>query len=221
MTPYSCRGGVNNFDSSLVDAWIFSGHTNAEAPASITGEKGMALTCRNFAWTEQSGFDGQGFLVFDGVDDFLLSTENYGKLRTVICSFYNLSAPNNDSMVLDCRDTVNSGGINVSYKAAGNNNSRNGIGGLGVYQYPFTEEEELKDVWVNEQGVCGNAYNVSSTTQIPDSIRKITVGTAFNTAIYRNCAVRFIALYSESLTDAQCRAQIAYITALWESRKNG
>lgn len=40
-------------DPSLIDAWIFSGHTNAEAPAEILGEKGTALACNNFAWNEE------------------------------------------------------------------------------------------------------------------------------------------------------------------------
>lgn len=48
-------------NDSLVDAWVFSGYENADAPTSIVGVNGNKLACHNFAWNSQeSGFkDGR------------------------------------------------------------------------------------------------------------------------------------------------------------------
>ena len=70
--------------SALVDAWIFGGHTNSEEPAEIPGEKGTALQCHNFAWTDGSGFgsgDNAGYLLTDGVDDYMDTAEGWPLLR--------------------------------------------------------------------------------------------------------------------------------------------
>ena len=58
-------------DASLVDAWIFSGYKNEDAPATIAGVNGIELTCNNFAWNEEGSGFKDGALWFDGVDDYL------------------------------------------------------------------------------------------------------------------------------------------------------
>ena len=59
----------DGLDASLVDAWIFSGWKNEDAPASVQGENGNALELRNFAYTAESGF-ADGCIVTDGADDY-------------------------------------------------------------------------------------------------------------------------------------------------------
>lgn len=61
-------------NDSLVDAWVFSGYENADAPTSIVGVNGNKLACHNFAWNSQGSGFKDGALWFDGVDDYLAST---------------------------------------------------------------------------------------------------------------------------------------------------
>lgn len=213
--------GDTDFDPSLADAWILSGRTNEEAPEAIAGEKGFSLSCQNFAWTAESGFDGQGFLVFDGVDDRLMSREDFGKALTVILSFRNLEKPNEWSMAMSLRSADGQKSISGSYYETGfGGNTSSGLSGCGLYRRPYSEEEETTDVWMNEEGFCGKGWtNQNSLSQKPDDLSTFAVGCAYNLAAHRKCAVRFFALYRESLSDEKCRSQLAYLTRLWESRK--
>ena len=215
--------GDTDFDPSLADAWIFAGRTNEEAPEAIAGEKGFSLSCQNFAWTAESGFDGQCFLVFDGVDDRLMSYANFGKARTVILSFRNLEKPKEWSMAMSLRSADSQKSISASYyETAFGGNTSSGLSGCGLYRRPYSEEEETTDIWMNEEGFCGKSWtNQSSQSQKPDDLSTFAVGCVYNLAAHRKCAVRFFALYRESLSDEKCRSQLAYLTRLWESRKNG
>lgn len=213
--------GDTDFDPSLADAWILSGRTNEEAPEAIAGEKGFSLSCQNFAWTAESGFDGQGFLVFDGVDDRLMSREDFGKALTVILSFRNLEKPKEWSMAMSLRSADGQKSISGSYYETGfGGNTSTGMSGCGLYRRPYSEEEETTDIWMNEEGFCGKGWtNQTSQSQKPDDLSTFAVGCAYNLAQHRKCAVRFFALYRESLSDEKCRSQLAYLTRLWESRK--
>lgn len=76
----------DTLDESLVDAWIFSGLRNEDAPDSIVGEKGTPLICYNFAWNEEGSGFKDGALYFDAVDDYL-SNDIFPILTdfTIIC----------------------------------------------------------------------------------------------------------------------------------------
>lgn len=54
----SDKVGKLPLNDSLVDAWVFSGYENADAPTSIVGVNGNKLACHNFAWNET----GSGFM---------------------------------------------------------------------------------------------------------------------------------------------------------------
>ena len=79
-------------NDSLVDAWVFSGYENADAPTSIVGVNGNKLACHNFAWNETGSGFMDGALWFDGVVDYLMG-QNLETLSsyTVIAKFTSYS----------------------------------------------------------------------------------------------------------------------------------
>lgn len=213
MTPDSWRGGVNNFDSSLVDAWIFSGHTNAEAPATIAGEKGTALTCRNFAWTAQSGFDGQGNLTFDGVDDFLINEDmellddftvivnrELDKNNAASCTVSKSQSIGSGAFILDVRD-------DTSYQS------------YSYYERANIVPPASGAVWMTPTSYNGTAINRGTADDTP----ALCVGTLRKIESYRffKGRMKYFALYRRSLTEEEIAAETEKLDALWESRKNG
>ena len=207
-------GGVNDFDKSLVDAWIFSGHTNAEAPASITGEKGMALRCMNFAWTEQSGFDGQGFLVFDGVDDYLVN-ENMELLDDFTVIVDRTALENRANCTASKSANVGKGAFIMEIRDSGSN-------GYSYYSFNGYNEYTARGegtAWMTATSYNGHAIargEAEDTTMLcVGNIRKTeTLGRLFKGGM------KFFALYRRSLSQEEITAEIGKLTSLWESRKN-
>lgn len=206
-------GGVNNFDSSLVDAWIFSGYNNSEAPGAITGVNGTELKCMNFAWTEQSGFDGQGFLVFDGVDDYLVN-ENMELLddftvivdRTALEKRANCTASKSANVgkgafIMEIRDSGSNDYSFYSFNGYNNCTAR----GEGT-------------AWMTATSYNGQAIargQAEDTTMLcVGNVRKTeTSGRLFKGGM------KFFALYRRSLSQEEITAEIGKLTSLWESRK--
>lgn len=207
MTPDSCRGGVNNFDSSLVDAWIFSGHTNAEAPASITGEKGMALTCMNFAWTAESGFNGSGELAFDGVDDYLWGTgleilEDFTVIadRTILNGTNGCTASNS---------TIPGGAFIMEV----NNH----------YVYSYGDVNKVSNypdgvTWMTPTSYNGQVLaNVGKKSAATDELRIGTVREGDRR--FLQGTMKYFALYRRSLSEEEIAAEVEKLEAKWNERK--
>lgn len=195
-----------------MDAWIFSGHTNADAPASITGEKGMALTCRNFAWTEQSGFDGQGFLVFDGVDDYLVN-ENMELLDdfTVIVDRTLLKRVNTCTAAKSLKVGLGAFILEV----------REGTGNFSVYSYnnySCADGSTVADgvTWMTPTSYNGTAIARGQAADTP----LMTIGTTrHNDTRFFKGTIKWFALYRRTLSQEEITAEIGKLTSLWESRK--
>ena len=190
------EGGVNNFDSSLVDAWIFSGHTNAEAPATIAGEKGTALTCRNFAWTAQSGFDGQGNLTFDGVDDFLINEDMELLDDFTVIVNRELDRNHSNSCTLSKSADVSKGAFIMEVRD----------GGTGFSVYSYGKASTIISAADGPLFMTPNSYNGNTIQRgTADDTPELVIGT-----IRKNDANRFFkgrmkyaALYRRSLTEEE------------------
>ena len=213
------EGTYRNPEALLIDAWIFSGHTNEEAPAQITGEKGTALNCYNFAWNEDGSGFKEGFLCFDGVNDRLQTYKHLPLLKTVIAKYvipkqtYNnyecliaFADEPNKYTLLNCMD------YSISKTQLGSNMS-----GYGYLAYNFAEDEVHTD-YLNTYGRNGEPYIKNDTTEMKDTYQ-ITMGCIYNNMAYMQSKIAYAAIYSESLTDAECMTEIQRLNALWESRK--
>lgn len=85
-------GGEETFDpASFDEAWTVTGKTNDDEDRAtvknLTGN-GNDLVLSNFAFAEDSGYNSEGYLVADGVDDYIQSYNfKLGKDWTIIGDF--------------------------------------------------------------------------------------------------------------------------------------
>lgn len=215
------EGSYRNPESLLIDAWIFSGHTNEEAPAQITGEKGTALNCYNFAWNEEGNGFKEGFLCFDGVDDRLGAYVNLPSVNTVIIKYIQPKQTYSEWSAIASFVDNNNKGLSVNYHennfTAYGYNFKSIFMGFGAIYHNVTEDEVHTD-YINNYGRNGESF----THKLPDStgnLYKITMGCVYNNNEFRQVKIAYAAIYSESLTDAECMEEIKRLDALWESRK--
>lgn len=206
-------------DASLVDAWVFSGYKNEDAPESVSGLKGNALSLRNFAYTEGSGF-ADGCLVTDGVDDYGRCADFPIKdTYTVIVKFATLNGKWSSAA---CTTTY--------FEASGAR--RNGISPIyisGVVPYAsmfgrkknVAASSELAEVWMNKEAFCGEAYNDTSGIYTPDEGQSGTVffGLLDDRGFYGSYKFAYWACYDKVMTQEEAEAEIAKLDALWEARK--
>ena len=200
----------------MIDAWIFSGHTNEEAPYKIAGEKGTELNCYNFAWNEEGSGFKDGFLCFDGVDDRLGAYVNLPAVNTVIIKYIQPKQTYAQWSSIVSFVSSNSRGVNVNYHDIGFN-FRSGIAGFGTIYHDITEDEMHTD-YINNYGRNGDPF----TNELPGPIENlytISIGCVYNNSNFRQAKIAYAAIYSESLTNAECMAEIKRLDALWESRK--
>lgn len=206
-------------DASLVDAWIFSGYRNEDAPKSVTGEKGHALTLRNFAFTEGSGF-ADGCLVTDGVDDYGSCADFPIKdTYTLIVKFATLKG---NLFSAACTTTY--------FDASGAR--KNGI--FPIYIAPgvpyalmmgrtknVAASSDLAAVWMNKEAFCGEAYDDMSGQYTPSEGQECTVyvGKLDDRGIYGGYKLAYWACYDKVMTQEEAEAEIAKLDALWEARK--
>lgn len=207
-------------DASLVDAWIFSGYRNEDAPASVSGEKGHALTLRNFAFTEGSGFDG-GCLVTDGVDDYGICADFPIKdTYTLIVKFATLNGKHDSAL---CTTTYfeNSGtrlnGIYPIYIAPSGPPYASALG----RKKNVAASSELAALWMNKEAFCGEAYDDTSGQYTPPEGQEATVyvGKLDDRGYYGSYKLAYLAFYDKVMTQEEAEAEIAKLDALWEARK--
>lgn len=206
-------------DASLVDAWIFSGYQNEDAPASVSGEKGHALTLRNFAFTEGSGFS-DGCLFTDGADDYGICTDFPIKdTYTLIMKFAVL---NGKLFSAVCSTTY--------FDDSGTR--RNGIYPIYIASnVPYASfmgrrknvaaSSDLAAVWMNKEAFCGEAYDDTSGQYTPPEGQECTfyVGRLDDRGIYGGYKLAYLAFYDKVMTAEEAEAEVAKLDALWEARK--
>lgn len=200
-------------DSSLVDAWIFSGHTNEEASYEIAGEKGTRLNYYNFAFNEEGSGFKDGALHFDGVDDYLFDlNRKIPKLDeyTVICRRY--VTPGTDSC------TASKDGY-MFHKSAFVFELKEGT---DIKTYSFEVGTSIDD-FAGKESVSWqtkNSYNgiKLESTNNSDSSSFMVCKSGVNGNIYLNGYIKYFALYDRTLSEGAIQAEIRKLEYKWEKR---
>lgn len=200
----------------LIDAWIFSGHTNEEAPMKITGEKGTALNCYNFAWNEEGSGFKDGYLCFDGVGDYL---ENKSLFKeplidfTVICRREILKYK---QWSIFARDTGQYGTSTSAFY----------FGYLDLPSYPTPNEGVLSfgNVNILDIDIAERVSYMTPTSYNSTAISRGAKSSECNGLVISPtgsvaCKIGYFAVYSKTLANEQIQAEIKRLDALWESRK--
>lgn len=200
-------------DSSLVDAWIFSGHTNEEAPYQIEGEKLLRLKCYNFAWNEEGSGFKDGALYFDGVDDYLFDLDRkIPKLDeyTVICKRY--VTPGTDSCTASKDGYMYHHGAFVFELKEGTD----------IKTYSFEVGTSIDD-FAGKESVSWqtkNSYNgiKLESSNVSDSSSFMVGKSGKNGNIYLNGYIKYFALYDRTLSEGAIQAEIRKLEYKWEKR---
>lgn len=208
---------------SLVDAWIMSGYSNDNPPASIRGVKGHALYMKNLLFTPESGFGRgayEGALVFDGVDDYAVCKglpiqTDY----TVICR-RDIITVKNGSAVASKRTYPDDTGVFGAFVlervfSAGNK---------ALYSFGRTNGIDSFNpngvIWQTKTSYNGKSIAAGSA----DDSETLSLGAnAYNINLERcqelsNIAVYYFALYSKSLTPEEIEVEKEWLHNEWNKK---
>lgn len=215
----------NDLDVTLVDAWIFSGHDNSEAPTEIVGEKGIALNTHNFAWNEEGSGFKDGALHFDGYDDYLdcgktpvlteytlIMKRTYSKFGAYACvasKYYDYNR--NGAFLFELNY------INAKVSQPNQTWSYSSATEAGAKEIAQEDIPELIS-WQTSDSYNGkiNLGRGSATDGVYFAIGSRRGATEGVTAM----SCYWCALYSKSLTEEQIQKEIQKLETLWNSRLN-
>ena len=213
----------DGLDPSLVDAWVFSGYKNEDAPAAVTGERGTELTLRNFAYTAESGF-ADGCIVTDGADDYgealdIPVKKSYTMFVKYLCPGYVNLFTGVSSLVADVPGMGRKDVISECYVYQTANNFPARAFYWGKYS-ACEKPRELTAVWLNNDSYNGKAWeDVSREYEVPDgTIGYLRIGNT-GTDYFLNSKIAYIAIYDKVMTQEDAEAEVAKLDALWETRK--
>ena len=207
-------------DASLVDAWIFSGYKNEDAPETIAGVNGIELTCNNFAWNEEGSGFKDGALWFDGVDDYLHSSD------TPILDDYTIICKRNIMRIgwFGCIATKRFKG-----QMGGNNGDlfvfeENNTG--GIVESPIVTTSKgvrniIQDIPLSISYQTKNSYNgfeLEFNDDYNSSGKVLYIGCKESTQFISKLSLNYFALYSRSLTESEIQSEIAKLEAMWNKR---
>lgn len=200
----------------LIDAWIFSGHTNEEAPTKITGEKGTALNCYNFAWNEEGSGFKDGYLCFDGVGDYLENNLLFKEPLidfTVICRREILKYK---QWSIFARDTGQYGTSTSAFY----------FGYLDLPTYPTPHEGVLSfgNVNILDIDIAERVSYMTPTSYNGTAISRGAKNSECNGLVISPtggvaCKIGYFAVYSKTLANEDIQTEIKRLDELWESRK--
>lgn len=204
-------------DPSLVDAWIFSGLRNEDAPDSIVGEKGIELKCYNFAWNEEGSGFKDGAMWFDGVDDYL-------KVKNIF------KEPLTDFTIICRREILKYGQWSIFIRDTGaypSSKSAFYFGWLGMAGQPAPGKSVVSFAKTNILDI-DTAEKVSYMTPTNYNGMTISRGTAnsecHDLTIVPDgkvaCKIKYFALYNKSLTEEQIQSEIEKLEKIWSNRLN-
>ena len=217
------RDNQKPLDSSLVDAWIFSGYKNEDAPDTIAGVNGIELTCNNFAWNEEGSGFKDGALWFDGVNDFLYNS-GFPVLTdyTIIVKREHIKYNNYAALASKYNGAYNGAFLfENSYNSTTGSakpNSSLSFGNANTKGHTIYDRDQVPDLISWQTKDYYNGYAIGSDN-IPD-------GEYFSIAALRSggyhvaAKVYWVALYSVSLTETQIQAEIQKLESLRSSRLN-
>lgn len=204
-------------ETALVDAWIFGGHSNSEEPAEIPGEKGTALVCHNFAWTDGSGFgsgDDAGYLLTDGVDDYMETAEGAFPAINDFTVLFRGELLNLDAWQATLLLSDNEVFGLVTY--ASNLMAYFPQGGIYMgtgYDFPETSVYDTRQFNGAAEG-RGTYYKTTDRFSIGATINR----DSGKIASYGQVRLAWLALYDRTLTAEEAGTETARLDALWRER---
>lgn len=210
-------------DNSLVDAWIFSGHTNAEAPTSILGEKGTALRCYNFAWNEEGSGFKDGALWFDGVDDVLIGDSLpiltqytviakrelifFPRYSTFSSKYRFEDSTGNGAFLFECNNSPN----DITYPIT--------IQNFGAFADISNVPSLYSYLSYDGMNVFYNGFLKYQSTRYYEDGEYLSIG-ASRSNFQCECKTYWYALYNQSLTDGQIQNELQKLEELYNRRLN-
>lgn len=202
-------------NDSLVDAWVFSGYENADAPTSIVGVNGNKLACHNFAWNETGSGFMDGALWFDGVVDYLMCNTiqslndftliirrtiyNMDSYSCVIFKSYN----QNDF----CEFAFESSNYNnASFKTVSFGKTNN------IESIAFNDDKVLYMTPTSYNGTAIERGNSTYSTS-----KNLVIGNVVGN--YVEMSIKYFALYDRTLTESEIQDEIRKLEYRWNLRK--
>lgn len=214
-------------DPSLIDAWIFSGLRNEDAPSQIVGENGIALDCVNFAWNEEGSGFKDGALWFDGVDDYCvawnklscdrnvtvigkrkLTTDEYNQWQNSLNIYISSDLPS--IIFLDYYETTFESTHGYKMKVA-----------FGDYELYYNNDTDPHTFWATKDFFNGEKY--------VNKLLNLENGTKYNYNIYLGkvwsgavsaCAWYYLAVYDKVMTEQEAQFEIEKLEKIWSNRLN-
>ena len=214
-------------DPSLIDAWIFSGLRNEDAPASIVGEKGIELKCYNFAWNEEGSGFKDGALCFDGVDDSCAALDKLACDRNVtVIGKRRLTSAEYNQWQTSLNIHIDNSLPNILYLdyyedtfEPANGHKLKCI--FGDYEYYYDNDTEPHSFWATKDAFNGQAYNnkvYNSENGLKYSYN-IYLGSVWSGAVAQ-CEWYYFAIYDKVMTEKEAQAEIKKLEKIWSNRKN-
>lgn len=205
-------------NDSLVDAWVFSGYENADAPTSIVGVNGNKLACHNFAWNETGSGFMDGALWFDGVVDYL-SNENMPLLTdyTIIAKRTFNDCPVNSMFAYKCTSNGSAAAFEFERNNSGlqlsgpNTTASFGGGGFISNNIPELVTYQTKTSYNGLIELTPNTISDGSHLYI--SARTGGSWGQINITLY------YFALYDRTLTEQEIKEEIIKLEYRWNLRK--
>ena len=214
-------------DPSLIDAWIFSGHTNDEAPSQIVGENGIALTCYNFAWNEEGSGFKDGVLCFDGVDDYCVAGNKLtcdrnvtviGKRRLTSAEYHLWQTSLNIHTYGD-RPYILYLDYYPHLPESTNGHKLKCV--FGDYEYNYDNDTEPHSFWATKDAFNGQAYT-NKVFDFEDGLKynyNIYLGRVWSGAA-APCEWYYFAIYDKVMTQKEAQAEIEKLEKIWSNRLN-
>lgn len=214
-------------DPSLIDAWIFSGLRNEDAPASIIGEKGIPLTCHNFAWNEEGSGFKDGALWFDGVDDSCIEYNNLkcdrnvtviGKRKLTTDEYNEFQSSLNIHISVDLSPIIFLDYYESGFESA---HGYKMVVIFGDYDLYYNNDTDPHTFWATKDSFNGEKY-VNKRTNLEDGKKynyNIYLGRVWSGPVSA-CAWYYLAVYDKVMTEQEAQFEIEKLEKIWSNRLN-
>lgn len=214
-------------DPSLIDAWIFSGLRNEDAPASIVGEKGIELSCSNFAWNEYGSGFKDGALYFDGVDDNCVA---YNKLtcdrNVTVIGKRKLTTDEYNQWQNSLNIQINKDNIPIIFLDYYESGFESAYGykmmvRFGDYDLYYNNDTDPHTFWATKDLFNGEKY-VNKATNLENGKKynyNIYLGRVWSGSVSA-CAWYYLAVYDKVMTEQEAQFEIEKLEKIWSNRLN-
>lgn len=214
-------------DPSLIDAWIFSGLRNEDAPASIVGEKGIELQCHNFAWNEEGSGFKDGALYFDGVDDSCVACNKLKCDRNVtVIGKRKLTTDEYNEWQNSLNIHVDQNIVPIIFLDYFESGFESAYGykmivRFGCYDLYYNNDTDPHTFWATKDLFNGEKY-VNKPTNLEDGKKynyNIYLGKVWSGSMSA-CAWYYLAVYDKVMTEQEAQFEIEKLEKIWSNRLN-